>query len=155
MIYTELTRKALKIAFRAHEGQLDRSGLPYILHPVHVAEQMKTEDTCVVAILHDVIEDTSVTMEDLQKEGFTETQLEGVRLMTHLPGTDYFAYVQNLKDNPVARAVKIADLQHNSDPTRLIKITPEDRARLRKYQKALEILGVTDSGSTEHSITED
>lgn len=141
MIYTELTNKAIKIAFEAHAGQLDRSGLPYVLHPIHVAEQMKDEDTCVVALLHDVIEDTDMTLEDLRTYGFTEAQLEGVRLMTRLEDEDYFDYVRNLKDNPIARAVKIEDLKHNSDKARISVMTEDDQKRLEKYKKALEILG--------------
>ena len=141
MIYTELTNKAIKIAFEAHSGQLDRSGLPYVLHPIHVAEQMKDEDTCVVALLHDVIEDTDMTLEDLRTYGFTEAQLEGVRLMTRLEDEDYFDYVRNLKDNPIARAVKIEDLKHNSDKARISVMTDDDQKRLEKYKKALEILG--------------
>lgn len=141
MIYTELTNKAIKIAFEAHAGQLDRSGLPYVLHPIHVAEQMKDEDTCVVALLHDVIEDTDITLEDLRTYGFTEAQLEGVRLMTRLEDEDYFDYVRNLKDNPIARAVKIEDLKHNSDKARISVMTDDDQKRLEKYKKALEILG--------------
>ena len=141
MIYTELTNKAIKIAFEAHAGQLDRSGLPYVLHPIHVAEQMKDEDTCVVALLHDVIEDTDMTLEDLRTYGFTEAQLEGVRLMTRLEDEDYFDYVRNLKDNPIARAVKIEDLKHNSDKARISVMTDDDQKRLERYKKALEILG--------------
>ena len=141
MIYTELTNKAIKIAFEAHAGQLDRSGLPYVLHPLHVAEQMKDEDTCVVALLHDGIEDTDMTLEDLRTYGFTEAQLEGVRLMTRLEDEDYFDYVRNLKDNPIARAVKIEDLKHNSDKARISVMTEDDQKRLEKYKKALEILG--------------
>lgn len=141
MIYTDLTRKAINIAYKAHEKQRDHSGIPYILHPIHLAEQMTTEDTCVVAILHDVVEDTTVTLEDLRQEGFSVAQLEGIRLLTHLPDVDYFDYVRGLKDNPIARAVKIADLHHNLDPSRLVEITPHDLERFEKYKKALEILG--------------
>ena len=78
MIYTEMTKKAIRFAFQAHEGQLDRSGLPYILHPLHLAEQMTSEDACVTALLHDILEDTDATVEDLRKEGFSETQIEAV-----------------------------------------------------------------------------
>jgi len=140
MIYTPLTKKALKVAFKAHKDQKDRSGLPYILHPVHVAEQMKTEDTCVVAILHDVIEDTDLTLEDLREKGFTETQLRGVDLMTHREDEDYFDYVRKLSGDPVARTVKRADLLHNLDSTRLSKVSEKDEKRYAKYRKALEIL---------------
>ena len=140
MIYTDLTKKAIKVAFDAHAGQLDRSGMPYILHPIHLAEQMKDEDTCVAALLHDVIEDTDITIEELRGYGFTEEQLEAVRLLTHLEGVEYLDYVRNLKDNPIARAVKIEDLKHNSDATRMDSLSEDDEKRFEKYRMAMEIL---------------
>ena len=140
MIYTDLTKKAIKIAFVAHAGQLDRSGMPYILHPIHVAEQMKDEDTCVAALLHDVVEDTDITIEELRGYGFTEEQLEAVRLLTRLEEVDYLDYVRNLRDNPIAKAVKIEDLKHNSDVTRMETLSEDDRERFEKYKKAMEIL---------------
>ena len=140
MIYTELTKKAILVAFKAHAGQMDRAGLQYILHPLHIAEQMKDEDTCVVALLHDVIEDTDMTLDDLRQYGFTEAQLEGVRLMTHEDGVDYFDYVRAIKKNEVAKAVKLEDLKHNSDTTRLAEVTDKDMERLKKYKKAEAIL---------------
>ena len=140
MIYTELTRKAIKLAFKAHEGQLDRAGLPYILHPLHVAEQMKDEDTCVIALLHDVIEDTDVTLEDLREYGFTEVQVAGVESMTREDDEDYFEYIRDVKKNPLAVKVKLEDLKHNSDVSRMIEVTDRDRQRLDKYKKAMEIL---------------
>ena len=150
MIYTDLTRLAMKTAYKAHDGQLDRSGVPYIFHPLHLAEQMETEDTCVVALLHDVVEDTDVTLEDLRCLGFTEAQLLAVELMTHfsLPEgateeekeADYFDYVRRIADNPIAKAVKVADLMHNSDNTRLAKLSEKDEKRRAKYMKAIKIL---------------
>ena len=140
MIYTELTKKAVTLAYRAHAGQTDRAGWPYILHPVHIAEQMITEDTCVVALLHDVLEDTDVTLEDMRKEGFTEQQLEAVQLMTHSKNVPYMDYVKKLSGNAVARAVKIGDLKHNMDRSRLSEYTEKDEQRYRKYKEALEQL---------------
>ncbi len=140
MVYTELTKKAVNIAYKAHEGQIDKSGIPYIFHPMHLADQMTTEDTCVVAILHDVLEDTDVTYEELSKEGFTKEQLEAVKLLTHSSDVPYLDYVRNLKDNPIARTVKLADLKHNQDKTRLNVITKKDEKRLIKYKKAENIL---------------
>ena len=150
MIYTDMTRLAMKVAYDAHAGQLDRAGVPYIYHPIHVAEQMDNEDACVIALLHDVVEDTDISLDDLKEMGFTETQLEGVRLMTHIPPEgelseeekleDYLDYVRRIKDNDLAKQVKIADLNHNADPSRCITDTPSDRARYEKYKKALEIL---------------
>ncbi len=140
MIYTELTKKAVLTAFRAHEGQKDRSGLPYVLHPVHLAEQMTTEDACVVALLHDVLEDSELTVSDLREVGFTEEQLEAVELLTRREGMDYTDYVRRLKDNPLARTVKLADLAHNMDRTRLPEWTEKDEERYRKYENAVRIL---------------
>ena len=83
MIYTPLTKKAMKLCFEAHKDQTDKSGVPYVFHPFHVAEQMPDENTTVVALLHDVIEDTSYTLDDLRAMGFSEEVLEALALMTH------------------------------------------------------------------------
>ncbi|MBR0147282.1 MAG: bifunctional (p)ppGpp synthetase/guanosine-3',5'-bis(diphosphate) 3'-pyrophosphohydrolase [Eubacterium sp.] len=140
MIYSELTKKAILLAYRAHEGQKDRSGLPYILHPIHLAEQMTTEDSCVVAMLHDVLEDTDMTEENLREEGFTERQIEAVKLLTRTEEEDYFEYVRRIRENDLACAVKLADLAHNMDRTRLPEYSEKDEARYEKYQKAVQIL---------------
>lgn len=145
MIYTEKTKKAMQICFQAHKEQTDKSGVPYVFHPFHVAECMKDEDSTVTALLHDVVEDTDWTFEGLQAEGFGENVMEALRLLTHKDGIfseeDYLQYVTALKENPIARAVKIADLEHNSDLTRFgSKITEKDIMRAAKYQKALILL---------------
>ena len=145
MIYTEKTRKALNICFCAHKDQMDKSGVPYVFHPFHVAECMKDEDSTVAALLHDVVEDTDYTFEQLEAEGFGETIMEALRLLTHENGVftdeDYLQYVLKLKQNPIARAVKIADLEHNSDLSRFgSDITERDIMRAAKYQKALVLL---------------
>lgn len=140
MIYTKFTRLALQIAYKAHEGQLDKSGLPYIFHPYHVAEQMTDEITACIALLHDVIEDTPMTIEELAAYGFPEEVIEGVRLMTHAKDVDYFDYVLKIKENPNATAVKLADLAHNSDTSRMDTVTEHDMERLQKYKKARELL---------------
>ena len=140
MIYTELTKKAINIAYKAHDGQLDRSGIPYIFHPMHIADQMTTEETCIVAILHDVVEDTDVTLEELKEAGFGEDIIHAIDLLTHRDGVPYLDYVRALKDDPIASVVKLADLNHNSDRTRLNVITKKDEQRFIKYQKAKEIL---------------
>jgi len=140
MIYTELTKRAINIAYKAHEGQLDRSGIPYIFHPMHIAEQMTTEETCIVAILHDVVEDTDVTLDELKEAGFSENIINAINLLTHRDEVPYLDYVRALKDDPIASVVKLADLNHNSDRTRLNVITKKDEQRFLKYQKAKEIL---------------
>ena len=140
MIYTPLTKKAMKLCFTAHKDQLDKSGLPYVFHPFHLAEQMTDEFTTVAALLHDVVEDTEYTFSDLADMGFPEEILAALRLLTHDPAVPYMDYVAQAKSNPIARAVKIADLLHNSDPTRLDVLTPRDIERAEKYQKALRLL---------------
>lgn len=140
MIYTEMTKRALALCFEAHKDQKDKSGLPYVFHPFHLAEQMEDEDTTIVALLHDVIEDTEYTIEDLQKAGFTQNVISAIALMTHDPQMPYMEYVRAIKSNPIARAVKLADLRHNSDMTRLDIITQRDEERSQKYLDAIVIL---------------
>ena len=140
MIYTDETKKALKLCFEAHKNQVDKSGMPYVFHPFHVAEQMTDEATTIVALLHDVVEDTDYTLEDLAAEGFGKDILEAVALMTHEDDVPYLDYVAKLKDNPIARAVKLADLAHNSDLSRIGEVDEETRERLEKYKKATALL---------------
>ncbi len=140
MIYTDLTKRALKLCFEAHKEQVDKTGLPYVFHPFHLAEQMQSEESTVAALLHDVVEDTDYTFEDLEKMGFGGAILNALRLLTHDDDTPYMDYVAALKDNPIARAVKLADLKHNSDMTRLNVIDDRARARAEKYKKAIELL---------------
>ena len=149
MLYTPLTNKALRIAYAAHAGQTDQSGQPYIFHPYHLAEQMTDETTVCVALLHDVVEDTDTTFAELEQE-FPQEITDPLRLLTHVPGTDYFDYVRAVRANPVAKAVKLADLAHNSDETRFAgcsNVTEAQLARWReKYAKAKAILEDDDSG---------
>ncbi|MBR6530659.1 MAG: HD domain-containing protein [Clostridia bacterium] len=140
MIYTALTKQALKLCFEAHKEQVDKSGLPYVFHPFHLAEQMTDEETTVAALLHDVVEDTPYTLEDLRAMGFPERILEALALLTRADGTDYSEYVKAIKKNPIARAVKRADLLHNSDATRLSVLDEKASARREKYLAALALL---------------
>lgn len=144
MIYTPMTKKALKLCFDAHREQTDKSGLPYVFHPFHLAEQMQDEKTTAVALLHDVVEDSDYTLADLREMGFCEEVVEAVALMTHAPDVPYMAYVAQIKANPIARAVKLADLAHNSDMSRLDSVSEYDRARAEKYKKAIELLKSSD-----------
>ena len=142
MIYTELTNKAMCIAYAAHHGQVDYNGIPYIFHPIHLAEQMDDEISCCAALLHDVVEDTAVSMEDLARE-FPREVMEVLKLLTHADEVDYFDYVRAIKSNPIAVKVKLADLAHNSDQSRCVgsDLTEEKLAYFRqKYQKARAIL---------------
>ena len=140
MIYTELTKKAMKLCFAAHKNQVDKSGLPYVFHPFHLAEQMEDELSTVVALLHDVVEDSSYTFADLKDMGYPAAVLEALTLLTHDDETPYLDYVANIKDDPIARAVKLADLRHNSDLTRLDHVDEKALERVEKYRKAMELL---------------
>ena len=140
MIYTPLTNKALKLCFEAHKNQVDKTGLPYVFHPFHLAEQMKDEYSTVCALLHDVVEDTEYTFEDLINMGFPNEVIEALKLLTHAEDVPYMDYVKALSVNPIAKAVKIADLTHNSDTSRLDVVDEWALKREEKYKKALEFL---------------
>ena len=140
MIYTKLTKKAMRIAFDAHKDQVDRSGVPYIFHPMHLAEQMTDEERTCAALLHDVVEDTDLTFEDLAEQGIPETVIAALKLLTHDDAVPYLEYVDNIKENPIAAAVKLADLRHNSDLTRLDAVSQKDLDRVKKYSDAIALL---------------
>lgn len=143
MIYTVLTNKALRIAYEAHQGQVDKAGLPYIFHPFHLAEQMRDEISTCVALLHDVAEDTTVSLDELARE-FPPEVMASLRKLTHQPGVVYADYIIGLRDDQVARKVKMADIRHNSDMSRFAggkPIPSKDRSRLaEKYKMALALL---------------
>ena len=140
MIYTDMTKKAIRLAFEAHAGQYDKSGLPYILHPIHLAEQMTDELSTVCAVLHDVVEDTSWTLAELEQEGFPEEVIQVIRLLTHCPSLSYLEYIRQLSSNPTARKVKLADLRHNSDLSRLETVDQNALNRVEKYRQAIRFL---------------
>ena len=140
MIYTNDTKKALKIAYQAHKNQYDKSGLPYIFHPFYVATLMKDEITTIVALLHDVIEDSDYTITDIKQMGFSNEVIKALQLLTHDKDVDYYRYIESIKTNEVAKEVKIADLKHNSDLSRLDTVNESDLNRVEKYKKALKIL---------------
>ena len=134
------SEKAYEIAKKAHLGQVDKAGEDYIKHPEKVASFVKTDEEKAVAYLHDVIEDTELTLEDLYEYDFSKEVLEAVDIITKKRGEDYQSYLNSVKKNKLARAVKLADLRHNSDLTRLIKVTEKDIKRKEKYQKAIDFL---------------
>ena len=136
MIYTKMTKKAMRICFEAHRDQLDKTGIPYVFHPIHLAEQMDDEASVCVALLHDVVEDSSMTFEALSEEGFGEEIISALRLLTHDKSVPYMDYVAEIKKNPLAKKVKLADLSHNSDLTRLDTVGEKDIARVDKYKAA-------------------
>ena len=140
MIYTKYTKLAMKIAYDAHCGQVDKTGVPYIYHPIHIAERMEDEDSTIVALLHDVIEDTELTIEDLRKYGFSNEILESINVITKRKDDDYFNYIERIKNNKIALKVKVEDLRHNMDLTRIENVTQKDLIRLEKYKKAEKFL---------------
>ena len=131
---------ALSIATEAHRGQFDKAGIDYIEHPIYVASQVDTEEEKAVALLHDVIEDSPFTAEELLLAGLPETVVTAVQILSKKKGQDYQTYLENVKSNSLARVVKLADLKHNSDLSRLSSITEKDRERLKKYKKAIDFL---------------
>lgn len=141
MIYTDMTKKALKVSFEAHEEQKDKNGIPYVYHPFHLAEQMDTEAETIVALLHDVVEDNrDYPLQRIKDMGFSDEVIEALELMTHDDSVPYMDYVSKLKSNPIARKVKLADLRHNSDLSRLDTIDEAAIERLKKYKEAYEYL---------------
>ncbi len=143
MLYTPLTKKALLISFNAHKNQTDKSGMPYVYHPFHLAEQMDSEYAVCVALLHDVAEDTDITLDDLRKEGFPNEVIEALSLMTHDDSVPYMEYIRGLRGNPLAVQVKLADLAHNSDLSRLDVVDDAAKERCEKYHRAMELLQST------------
>lgn len=140
MIYTPLTKKALKLCFEAHKEQVDKTGMPYVFHLFHLAEQMTDEIATVCALLHDVVEDTAYTLEDLRTMEFPEEVIEVLALLTHDETVPYMEYVREIAKNPIAKQVKLADLKHNSDTTRLDVVDEKAEKRNAKYAEARAIL---------------
>ena len=142
MIYTAMTKRAMRIAFDAHKEQTDKTGLPYIFHPFHLAEQMNDETSVCVALLHDVVEDTDMTFEDLESQGISLDVINALRLLTHNSAVPYMDYIQRIKNsgNEVAVVVKLADLHHNSDTSRLDSLDEKMFALHAKYKTAIQLL---------------
>jgi (p)ppGpp synthase/HD superfamily hydrolase len=135
--------KALVIAAQAHEGQTEKRGLPYILHPLRVMQAVDAAEARIAAVLHDVVEDTSVTLEDLRRAGFSEAVITAVDCLTHRQGEPYADYVVRCRRNEIARRVKLADLEDNARPSRALlrpdRLEP-DLDRLRRYLLAYKYL---------------
>lgn len=140
MIYTTKTKQAIKLCFKAHEGQVDKSGLPYAHHPLHLAEQMDDEASTIVALLHDVMEDTDYTLKDINGMDFGDDVMRALELLTHDEGVPYMEYIKLISSDPLATKVKLADLEHNSDLSRLNREPTEtDLERVEKYREAKRI----------------
>ncbi|MBR6063309.1 MAG: HD domain-containing protein [Bacteroidales bacterium] len=143
MNWHELYDLALQIATKAHEGQKDKSGYEYIMHPIRVAERCKDTRAKIVALLHDTIEDTFVTTDYLREQGFPDEIIEGVLSVTKREGESYDEFVRRAAENPLGKEVKKADLEDNMDIRRLKELTDEDVGRLRKYLRAWQFLNET------------
>ena len=134
--------KAIAIALQAHEGVLDKSGKPYILHPLRLMMQMDSEEARITAVLHDVVEDSPITLSDLAASGFSSEILDALALLTHdKDSVPYEDYIEGIKSNALARQVKLADLEHNMDPLRLqAPLSERDLDRLQRYRLAWDVL---------------
>lgn len=135
-----LYQQALAIARDAHKGQVDKAGVDYIQPPLFVASLVEGELAKTVALLHDVVEDSDWTLEDLRKKGLPEEVVQAVGILTKKRNEKYEEYILRVKQNPLARQVKLADLQHNSDLSRLTTVTEIDRKRAEKYRQAIAFL---------------
>ncbi|MCK6073901.1 HD domain-containing protein [Paenibacillus silvae] len=131
---------AISIALEAHKGQLDKGGNPYILHPLAVMNRVETIEEKIVAVLHDVIEDTEVTIEQLRELGFSEEIVKAIGLLTRSKEDSYEQFIEKTTTNRIARNVKIADIQENMNLSRIKNPTEQDYNRLEKYKKAMERL---------------
>ncbi|WP_040325631.1 HD domain-containing protein [Aurantimonas manganoxydans] len=132
--------RARAIAGSAHAGQVDKAGADYITHPLRVCDAIIGEEARIVALLHDVVEDSDWTLQGLREEGFSDTVVDAVEALTHRAGEDYFDAVRRARANDLARAVKLADLADNSDRTRLGTVTADDERRLMRYAEARAII---------------
>ena len=131
---------ALAIARKAHAGQVDKAGVDYIQHPLYVASQVKTEQEKAVALLHDVLEDSDITVADLLAYGLSNKVVTAVQTLTKKKGQSYQDYLEKVKSNNLARVVKLADLKHNSDLSRLKTVSNTDYERVKKYKNAIRYL---------------
>jgi (p)ppGpp synthase/HD superfamily hydrolase len=129
--------RAIAIAATAHAGQVDKGGAPYILHPLKVMLRMNSLEERIVAVLHDVVEDCGVSLDDLRKEGFSEEVLTAIESVTKVPGESYEDFVERAAQNPIGRVVKLADLEENSELSRIASPGWEDLERVEKYRRAI------------------
>lgn len=132
--------KAIQLALEAHAGQVDKGGEPYILHPLRMMSRMEGEVEAIVAVLHDVVEDSDVGLQDLRVHGFSKEAIDAVECLTKREGEDYESFIRRVDGNEVARRVKIADLEDNLDIARIPELEPPDLERVAKYHRALQWL---------------
>jgi len=137
----ELIEAATAIAVEAHKGQVDKAGRPYILHPLRVMEQMRSDDEKIVAVLHDVVEDSAWTLSALQNAGFPSHIVSALDALTKRDGENYQDFIERVNCSSLAKAVKMADLRDNMNIARLpLPLTSKDHERLAKYERALRYL---------------
>lgn len=129
--------RAIAIAAEAHEGQIDKAGAPYVFHPLRLMMRMATIEERIVAVLHDVVEDSAITFEDLEKEGFSTAVLEALESVTRRPSENYDKFVLRAATNPIGRRVKLIDLEDNCDLSRISAPTERDFSRIEKYRRAI------------------
>lgn len=134
---TQTLERAIAIAATAHAGQVDKGGAPYIFHPLKVMLRMSSLEERIVAVLHDVVEDCGISLDDLRKEGFSEAVLSAIESVTKVPGESYEDFVERAAQNPIGRVVKLADLEENSDLSRIASPSWEDLERIEKYRRAI------------------
>ncbi len=132
--------RAIAIAATAHEGQVDKAGAPYVLHPLRMMLRLSNTDERITAVLHDVVEDCGVSLETLRTEGFSERVVEAIDAVTRRPEESYDAFVLRAASNPIGRRVKLVDLQDNSDLSRIASPTTHDYERVEKYRRAIQAL---------------
>ncbi|NEW09768.1 GTP pyrophosphokinase [Paenibacillus sp. SYP-B3998] len=132
--------KAILLAAKAHDGQTDKGGNPYILHPIRLASKAKTTEEAIVAVLHDVVEDSAYTLFDLRREGFSEGILYALDGLTRRVDESYEEFILRIKQNPLATKVKLLDLEDNQDISRIPNPTEKDFERINRYKKAMAAL---------------
>ena len=160
MLYTPRTRAAMKISYTAHQDQVDHSGLPLVMHVLHIAEDMPDEDTTVTALLHEILDTTAWTAGDLRKEGVPEPVLEALSVLIRAPDEPYSEYIDRVGQNRIARCVKLADLRHEIDPGRFDMITKQDMAisrleAIHDPDHKTETRGTVGPGSAENNEDSD
>ena len=143
--------RAIEIAVSAHRGDVDKAGDPYILHPLSLMLQFDDLDEMIVAVLHDTVEDSSLTLGELKKEGFSDAVIAAVDALTKRDGETYEEFISRLSPNPLARQVKLADLEHNMDVRRLESLTSNDLERIAKYHRSWRELRKSNAASASQS----
>lgn len=136
--------RAIALAAKAHEGQVDKAGAPYLLHPLRMMLRLSTIEEQITAVLHDVVEDCGVSLDDLRAEGFSVAVIEAIDSVTRRPDESYDDFVYRAALNLIGRRVKLVDLEDNSDLSRIANPTSRDYERIAKYCSAIETIRAID-----------